>query len=136
MGRHQRAGLFLPSPVPPSPLSPWFEALAYLLLVLKVVHEGVEARGAAGHSWSPACASAAGQVAQLFAHHLQVPVDVGAKGRAVPSPRSELELALVDSLDCPHSHRVHECGVPLAKCDLKGLTVKNENYPTYFKDGM
>ena len=126
MGRNQRAGLFLPSPV-----SPWFEALD-LLLVLQVVHEGVEAGGAAGHSWSPACAPAPGQVSQLFAHHLQVPVDVGAKGGAVPSPRSELELALVDSLDCPHSHRVHECGVPLAKCDLKGFTVKI----ILFKDGM
>ena len=45
-------------------------------------------------------------------------------GGAVPPPLSELILALVYGPHRPQSHRVHEARIPLAKLDLKMVSIR------------
>ena len=71
-------------------------------------------------------------VPQLCPDGPEVPLEVVFQRGAVPPPRPELELALVDGLRRPQPHRVHERGVALAEADLEVLGLKYESLERCF----
>lgn len=82
------------------------------------VHRAGRERRVAGHARHPAHVVAGHLAAQLGLDEVDLAVVVLLEGGAVPPPRTELVLALVDGANRAQAHAVHEPRVPLAELNL------------------